>query len=149
MRIGDFQLLNCIGLTKKKEVKPESNFTYCLDVITRVALAVIAVMTDATLFVPSFVVGVGVGLYNHHYYAEHHHHHRIGCGQGFMEWMAEMHFPAELSLFANLGVTICHIDHHPIVFVPYCAVALGMWCGKLLDAPLTNSCRWVQAKIAA
>lgn len=148
MRVGDFPLMDRLGFAKTESKYSASDLTYYLDVITRIALGIIAAITSLELFVPSFVIGIGVGFYHHHNSDHHHHHHRIGCGQGFMEWMAEMHFPNELSLLANLGVTICHIDHHPVVFVPYCAVALGMWIGQLIDDPISNSVKWIKRQVS-
>lgn len=137
MQIRDV-LPHRLSFTKQPEV---DQVTYYLDLITRVALGAIAALTSPPLFIPSFLVGVGVGFYHHYQNGQSNHHHRIGCGQGFMEWMAEMHFPSHLSLIANLGVTICHIDHHPVVFVPYCGLALGMWAGKMVERPLSNCVR--------
>jgi hypothetical protein len=123
---------------------------YYLNMITRLALGTIAAYTSALLFLPSFFIGMVLGMRHHHYSnrmtAHEHGHEIVGCGQGFMESMADMHFPDEISLLANLGVTICHLDHHPLVFVPYAGVAVGMWAGQLLDKQLTHFFRWYHSE---
>lgn len=121
-------------------------FIATLDIVSRIALAVIATITSATMFGSTLCVGILWGLYEHHTQPDScsHDHAFAGCGQGFMERMAGMHFRPELSIFANLAVTICHIDHHPIVFVPYCGIALGMWIGQLAYSPLHQAVRWIQ-----
>jgi hypothetical protein len=124
----------------------KEEFITLLDTISRIALGVIAMITSATLFIPWLGIGVVWGLYEHHNQTKScsHQHGFAGCGQGFMERMAGTPFRPELSLIANLAVTICHIDHHPTIFVPYSGFALGMWMGQLVDAPLTQAYRWIQ-----
>lgn len=131
-----------------KAATPNRDLINIMNQVTRIALAIIAVMTSATLFFPVFFIGMALGWYHHHYspsVEQGHGPEILGCGQGFMESMADMHFPAEISLLANLGVTICHIDHHPLVFVPYAALAVGMWAGQLIDTPITKAINWMRA----
>ncbi len=134
-----------------RHATPSKALAHYLNMITRIALGAIAVMTSVTLFVPFFLLGVGIGLYHTHFAetAPCYKSEIAGCGQGFMENMANMHFPIEISLLANLGITVCHLDHHPTVFVPYTAIALGMWTGQLLDAPVTKACHWFRPATVA
>jgi len=117
-----------------------------LNIVTRLVLGILAAKTAPALFIPCAVAGVVWGL-SHAVQHGHHHGgsaiHPSGCGQGFMESVAGMHFPPELTVIANLGITLCHLDHHPEVFVPYCAVAVGMWTGQLIAAPLSKSVNWL------
>ncbi len=138
------------SLWPKQTTPPEVvTFVQILDMVTRVALGVLAATTAPLLFAPVFVAGVAWGAYHNHHYGHMHTHapHPSGCGQGFMESMAGMHFPHEISLLANLGITICHVDHHPEVFVPYCAVAVGMWAGQLIDKQISNIVKMIPQNI--
>ena len=147
------QVMSNLGASLSRFVngKPKPPTAYesmmeLLNIVTRVALGILAAKAAPALFAPCVLVGVAWGLNYSVQYGDHHSHaaiHPSGCGQGFMESVAGMHFPPELTVIANLGITLCHLDHHPAVFVPYCAVAVGMWMGQQAAAPFTKSVQWL------
>lgn len=146
MKICDIPGVHYFGICRKEHhhhhprLKTPADY---LVLISRIALGIIAAITSLTLFLPFFVGGIGWALHQLHHPASHAHHHHhdpfsvSGCGE-YMQTISGMEFSPEASLIVNLSITICHIDHHPTVFVPYSAVSVGMWVGQLLDKPLTN-----------
>lgn len=130
-----------------------------LEKISAIALAVFSALTNMPLFIPFFFAGVSVGIYNYieekyndekkHYCEEEHksHHSSSGCG-GFLEQLTGVKLPAPLSLVANIGITICHIDHHDTIFVPIVALSVGTWAGQSACAGgdrLYQSCKKLSA----
>lgn len=147
-RLCNFPGASCLPFCGTKVPTAYESMMDLMNIITRVVLGILAAKTSPALFIPCMALGVFWGVSHTMAHGNVHSHHAIhpsGCGQGFMESVAGMHFPMELTVLANLGITICHLDHHPEVFVPYCAVAVGMWTGQLIAKPLTQSVRWLQA----
>lgn len=106
------------------------------------ALALFSTSVRVKLFVPFFLLGVGVGAYSGY---PHAHEHRHGtCAQGFLEQLSGVELPAAWSLAANVIVTVCHIDHHPAAFVPIVAGVFGVSVG----AAILPTCDWCYRKIA-
>lgn len=119
-----------------------------LEKISLVALAAFAAYTSPKLFLPFFGVGVILGIYLHwDKKVKHHHNHEHeeggGCSQGFLEQLTGVKLPPPLGLAANIGITICHIDHHGTVFVPLTGLNAGLWAGKLLGEYIPMSYRRV------
>ncbi len=153
MKICDIPGVHYFGLCRKhhRDGTLRKTTTDYVVLISRIALGIIAAITSLVLFVPFFVGGIGWALHKLHdpsLHSHYHHHHHdpfsvAGCGE-YMQTISGMEFSPEANLVANLAITICHIDHHPIVFVPYSALSIGMWVGQLIDKPLTNAFSWLK-----
>jgi hypothetical protein len=114
---------------------------YILEKVTAVALAVFCAYACMELFLPFFLVGMAVGLYQH-ISAQGQLEGPTGaasCSQGFLEQLTGVRLPRLVSLIANVGVTWCHIDHHTTIFVPVVAVSVGAWVGQATGR-LGSSC---------
>lgn len=107
-------------------------FMGVLEKISAVALGAFSAYVSWKLFVPFFFAGVAIGIYS--YLRDknscQHSHPVSSCAHGFLEQLTGVKLPAPISLAANVAVTICHIDHHGIVFVPIVGISLGAWVGK-------------------
>lgn len=104
-----------------------------LEKVSLVALGVFSAYIDLKLFVPSFFAGMCISVY---IYFQDKKEAQCdssvsSCAHGFVEQLTGVKLPAAISLAANLGVTVCHIEHHATVFVPIIGVSLGAWVGKL------------------
>ena len=104
-----------------------------IEKISAVALGIFSASVDSELFVASFIVGIGIGIYS---YATEKQpsaqpHGGPGCTQGLLEQLTGVRLPPLISLAANLGMAVCHIEHHSSVFVPIIAASLGAWVGKM------------------
>ncbi len=105
---------------------------HLLEKVSAVAVGVFAAFASIELFLPLFLTGTAVGIYQS-LTAEHVHNETrkvSSCSQGFLEQLTGVKLPPLLSLGANLAVTWCHIDHHTTVFVPVVGLTLGAWAGK-------------------
>ncbi len=132
-----------------KKPKQHYTLTNVLMLISRVALGILAAVASPALFVPAFATGVAWGLYRHYHppSVHGHHHHSdpaaaIGCGE-FFQSIAGTEFPIEFSILTSLAVTVCHIDHHPFVFVPYCSIALALYVVKESIPQITRAVSWL------
>lgn len=105
-----------------------------LEQVSAVALAIFSAFTDLALFVPFFLIGVGIAFYQRFsgQSAEALGGGAGGCSQGLLEQLTQTKLPPLVSLGANLAVTWCHIDHHSSVFVPIVALSTGAWVGRLI-----------------
>ncbi len=112
-----------------------STFITVLEKISAVALGVFAAYTNLELFLPFFLFGVAVGIYN--YFAQvdscHKGHSVSSCSLGSIEQLTGVKLPPLLSLAATVGALVCHIDHHDTIFVPIVATSLGAWAGTLIS----------------
>lgn len=106
---------------------------YLLEKVSAIALGIFAAYACFELFLPFFLLGAAVGLYQ--YYSGEHAHAEKGrssCSQGFLEQVTGVKLPPLLSLGANLAVTWCHIDHHTTIFAPIVGLSLGAWAGQTM-----------------
>ena len=105
---------------------------HLLEKVTAVALGVFCAYASMELFLPFFLAGMAIGLYQH-FTSEGVRAGPTGitsCSQGFLEQLTGVKLPPLVSLVANVGVTWCHIDHHTAIFVPIVGVSLGAWSGQ-------------------
>lgn len=114
----------------------EVNFDFavtCIEKISAVALGVFAASVSLKLFLPFFFVGVCIGMhsYTQDTKAKNPLHSISSCAHGLLEQLTGVKLPRLVSLTANIAVTVCHIDHHSVVFVPITGVTLGAWAGKI------------------
>lgn len=123
----------------------ESFFNKALSIarkVCAVALGVLAAYIAPLLFVPSFAVGVVVGILTHRVIVHNSHHHKGGgCSHGFIEDAAGVKLPETLTMLANAAVMAVHIDHHDTVFVPIVGLTLGVWAGNLVAPGLNRFAR--------
>lgn len=100
--------------------------------VSVVALAVLSIITDRALFYPYFAVGLMIGAY-------------IRCSSdgsgdrvmrteniafsGLIENITGVRLPPLLCLGINVSSYVCHIDHHPGLFIPATGLAVGAWIG--------------------
>ena len=113
----------------------KSKMTKLMDILEKVgaiALGVFAAFTNIRLFIPFFLVGVGIGIYNHFTQVKNPaKFHSAGCSQGVLEQLPGANLPGPLVLAGSIAVAICHIEHHDTVFVPIVATYIGAWLGKM------------------
>jgi hypothetical protein len=104
-----------------------------LEKVSAVALGAFSLYTSWKLFTPFFAIGLAIGAYNYFQNRKTCHHQAPGsaCSQGFLEQLTGVKLPAPISLVANIAITVCHIDHHAIVFVPIIGLSMGAWVGKM------------------
>lgn len=103
-------------------------------VVTGVALAVLGFMTAPEWFVISFAVGTVIGLYRGIQLPEGTRNIKPvkGCSTDLLEVIMDEELPPGSS-FALAALTFaCHIEHHPLPFVPLIGLATGYWTGRRL-----------------
>jgi hypothetical protein len=123
-----------------------------IEKVSVVALGVLAALTSLELFLPSFALGVVVGILTpKHQHKHSHHSHKIEatCSHGYIEQGTGIELPRPLALAAGFAVTAVHIDHHASVFVPIVGVTLGIWVGNLTAASFQACGRKISAFTAA
>ncbi|MBA3817014.1 MAG: hypothetical protein H0X29_10960 [Parachlamydiaceae bacterium] len=115
--------------------KENNSFDFFVSIIEKmsaIALGVFSNSINSKLFVPSFFVGMVIGVYS--YFEEKKSCQEIhpvsSCAHGLLEQLTGVKLPPIVSLVANLAVTVCHIEHHEAVFVPIIGISLGSWAGK-------------------
>lgn len=111
----------------------KSSMLRVLECVSAVALGVFSAITNIKLFVPFFLVGMAIGVYQYLKEGKQAGNNApvSACSQGFLEQLTGSRLPVVISLMANIAVTLCHIDHHSDVFVPIVALTLGTWVGKV------------------
>ncbi len=114
------------------EQSQPDTLTSLIEKISTVALGAFSFYTNWQLFVPFFFIGICIGIYTHITDKEScsPHHPVSSCAHSLLEQLTGVKLPPTISLLANIGVTVCHIDHHDTVFVPIVGVSLGNWIGK-------------------
>ena len=130
---------NCHAHLKHAErsTSAHDRFMDVLEKVSAVALGLFSLYTDCMLFIPSFLIGIGVGIYNHirrEGKDSSHSHSHSSCAHDVFENVTGVSLPAPLSLAAGVAVTICHIEHHAIAFVPIAGLFLGAWLGERLPS---------------
>lgn len=114
-------------------IKPKiSTFIGILEKISAIALGIFAALTDLKLFIPFFITGVAIGIYNYFENKENceNGHSVSSCSLGVLEQFLGVKLPSIVSLAANIAGMVCHIDHHSTVFVPIVAISIGVWVGQ-------------------
>lgn len=98
-----------------------------LEKISTVSLGVFAAYVNVTLFIPSFLLGVGIGAYNYFYDNQ-------GCDHvhtfGSCSQIRGIRIPPPVAIAMNFAIAIIHIDHHSPVFVPVMGIQVGIWAGE-------------------
>jgi hypothetical protein len=114
--------------------KTAEKMWWALEKASAIALGIFSAYTNLKLFIPVFLLGISLGIYNYFEGINKHTHSSStsSCSQGFMEQLTGIKLPAPLSLIANIAITVCHIDHHDTVFVPIVAASIGAWTGQSL-----------------
>jgi len=115
--------------------KEKSTFGMVINAIERIsaiALGIFSAYVSWKLFVPFFFIGICIEIYS---YVQNekpcgHTHLVSSCAHGLLEQLTGVKLPPIVSLAANIAVTVCHIDHHSIVFVPIIGISIGAWLGK-------------------
>lgn len=127
--ISSHHEIECGSLKKRSKADLLINI---IEKISAVVLGVFSAYTCWKLFVPFFFLGCGIGIYTFIKAKKScdHSHPVSACANGFLEQLTGVKLPKIASLAANIAVTICHIDHHAVVFVPVVGVSLGAWIGK-------------------
>jgi hypothetical protein len=126
-----------------------------LEKISAVALGLFSAYTNWMLFVPSFLIGIGIGIYNHikrEGTEEAHSHSHSSCAHEVFERVTGVSLPAPISLAAGVAVTICHIEHHAIAFVPIAGLFLGAWVGERVPshyAMLQKKFEWIADQLSS
>lgn len=102
--------------------------------VTAVALITLAAITDINLFIPSFVGGVAVGIFQHFYREKKcvESDQITSCAHGFLEQTTGVQLPEVISVIGGAALYYCHIEHHPEVCVPLSAIIGGIWCVELV-----------------
>lgn len=102
--------------------------------VSAVALGVFSAYASMELFLPFFLAGTAIGLYQYFSEGPQEGASRggVACSQGLLEQLTQVKLPPLVSLGTNLAITWCHIDHHTTVFVPVVGLSLGAWAGQSL-----------------
>jgi len=103
-----------------------------LEKVSAVALGAFAAYASFELFLPFFLSGTVLGLYQYISSGPQEKCGSVGssCSQGVIEQLTGVKLPPLISLGASLAITWCHIDHHTSVFVPIIALGIGAWAGQ-------------------
>ncbi len=104
-------------------------------VVSAIAVVAFALYVDPALFAASFVFGVFVGAYQSFRRAEGDRCSTEGasCSQGVFEQLSGVKLPKIIELIASVAVVLCHIDHHPTVFIPISGLYFGARLGKAIS----------------
>jgi len=133
------------NLSQKGKIKRiKKIFQITLETICRVALTVIAFISDPIAAGVGMAGGLAYGLYMG--YLEDYKKHKIskwssgGCAHGFLEDLSGVKFPKALNTVAAFGITLEHLlhacgghHHSPIpfsIFAALAGVSSGAWIGK-------------------
>lgn len=114
-----------------------------LEKVSLVAIGIFSAMTAIKLFVPSFALGLVIGLWDGTKSCEkpHSHQDHALCAHGFMEHLTGVKLPKPLALAANVAILVAHVDHHAPVFVPIVGVTMGIWAGRATAPALDLCCK--------
>ncbi len=119
--------------TRQYEVKSRTDLLMsAIEKVSALALGIFSAYVSLELFVPFFIASISIGIYSYMNDKQscEHNHAGSSCAHGLLEQLTGVKLPPIISLAANIAVTVCHIDHHAIVFVPIIASSLGAWLGK-------------------
>lgn len=105
-----------------------------LEKVSAVALGIFSAYASLELFLPFFLAGMAIGLYQYFSEGPPEEDPGVGvaCSQGLLEQLTQVKLPPLVSLGANLAITWCHIDHHTTIFVPVVGLSIGAWAGQSL-----------------
>lgn len=99
--------------------------------VSAVALGALSLSLNRALFTAYFIVGFGIGVFQHvRHIGVAAHVHAGSCANSLLEQLTGVKLPAPISLMTNLAVTIAHIEHHSDIFVPIIGISLGAWAGQ-------------------
>ena len=141
----DVQKLNPTKSKQKRKIeKIKKIVQIVLETVCRVALTVIAFITDPISAGVGMAGGLAYGLYMG--YLEDCKNHKIskcsngGCAHGFLEDLSGVKFPKALNTVAAFGITLEHLlhgcgghHHNPLpfsIFAGLAGVSSGAWIGK-------------------
>lgn len=93
------------------------------------AIVAFSIITDLDLFIPSFLFGLMVGVYNHYNEKNEckHGHSVSACSSEILAQLLSIKLPHLIALTMGVAVLIQHIEHHPSVFVPLVGIWSGAW----------------------
>jgi fatty acid desaturase len=113
---------------------PEEPYSPLLRRVTAVALIAFAAYTEMTLFIPFFVGGVSVGIFQHYFREkpEGKLSQIASCAHGFLEQTTGVQLPEEVSVICGGYLAYHHIEHHPESDVPVAAIIAGAWLVDLM-----------------
>ncbi|MBA3958079.1 MAG: hypothetical protein H0X51_06775 [Parachlamydiaceae bacterium] len=97
-----------------------------------VAIGAFACYIEMQLFIPFFFVGMLIKTIQYQQQGD-----AIlqgtditSCSLSALEQLSEMRLPPMVSLAIIVATFVCHVEHHPSVFVPVTAIFLGAWVLK-------------------
>jgi len=127
---------NHVGTHSCNGAKKNSKMDLFLNIIEKtsaIALGIFSAYISWQLFVPFFFAGVCIGIYGNRQNENscHNSASASSCAQGLLEQLTGVKLPRIVSIATNLAITICHIEHHSVVFVPVIAISLGAWAGNM------------------
>lgn len=93
--------------------------------VTAIALGAFAAYVEWKLFVASILVGIPLGFF---WAIKGHHCPQASCS-GVIDNLTQTQLPPVINVIFGAAITICHLDHHPTVFVPLVGLSLGAWVG--------------------
>lgn len=104
-----------------------------VDKILAIAIGIFAAYKKLQLFLPFLFFGICIGIYSYIQNKEscEHTHSPSSCAHGLIEQLTGVKLPLLISRAADITVTVCHIDHHAIAFVPIIGISLGKWIGEM------------------
>ncbi|MGC2595958.1 MAG: hypothetical protein WA347_06735 [Rhabdochlamydiaceae bacterium] len=105
---------------------------HLLEKVSLVGLTALSVYASLELFIPFFLIGVAIGIYQYSGEKNRSSQTNIApsCTQGVLEQITGVRLPAPVALAANVAITACHTVHHATVFVPIVALSVGVYVGK-------------------
>jgi hypothetical protein len=133
VKTGCGHSIHCEKQHKDNRSRALDGFMKIAEKVSAVVLGIFSALTDLKLFIPFFLTGMCIGIYDflNNPRSASEKHEGSSCAHGFLEQLTGVKLPAPVSLAANVAVTICHIDHHAAVFVPIVGLSLGAWAGRM------------------
>lgn len=101
-------------------------------IVTGIALAVLGFLTSPEWFVGSFAVGIVAGLYRGLQLPDGVKNIKPikGCSNDLLEVIMDEELPETFNFGLAALTFACHIEHHPLPFVPLIGLATGYWTGR-------------------
>jgi hypothetical protein len=97
--------------------------------IGALALGAFAAYVEWKLFVAALLVGIPAGVF---WGSKGNQSPQSACSQGVIDNLTQTQLHPIINLIFGAAVTVCHIDHHPTIFVPIVGFSLGAWVGTYL-----------------
>jgi hypothetical protein len=107
----------------------KAQFIKVLERICAAALGIFAFLVEKALFMPFFVTGIGIGLYNYFHDSGSKHNHG-SCSLGYLQHISGGHLPEPVCVVGEAVLVGAHIEHLSKFMVPLTALVIGSMVGQ-------------------